>query len=130
MKHHHLNTNELTFPPIMPPPLDSGFGLPHERATRVAARRIFVAMKRVFLDAASMLDGSAGVQLRRRIRLALEPTDLLVLQNDLLDALPSDDERSAQHRHALYRQLDQLFPDTALTGFVPLSAAEGFHRPR
>jgi hypothetical protein len=104
----------------MPRTLSHGFGMPHDRAARVAARRAFVAMKRVFLDAAILLEGSAGACLRRRVRLALEPSELLSLQDSLLGGLPVHDERSRHHRHALYRQLEELFPETALTGFVPL----------
>lgn len=120
MKHSLIIDTSATQAHSLAPTLACDFGMPHDRAARVAARRAFVALKRVFLDAAILLEGSAGARLRRRVRLALEPSELLSLQNNLLDALPETDERSAHHRHALYRQLDELFPETALTGFVPL----------
>ena len=118
MKQHLTITHTAPLAPFMAHEPASDFGMPHDRAARLAARRAFVAMKRVFLDAATLLEGSAGARLRRRVRLALEPWELLSLQNALLDALPDSDERSARHRHALYRQLDELFPQTG--GFAPL----------
>jgi hypothetical protein len=120
MKHLPITDAATAF---MPRTMACGFGMPHDRAARVAARRAFVAMKRVFLDAAILLEGSSGACLRRRVRLALQPSELLSLQATLIDGLPVNDERSRHHRHALYRQLEELIPETALTGFVPLSPA-------
>jgi len=112
---------DLAFPPIVAPIDDDlEFGLPHERAARIAARRIFVAMKRVYLDAASPLPGSEGARLRRRIRNAVEPADLLAVHTELLDALAPLEDDAVTQRHALHRQLGEAFVDAALTGFVPL----------
>lgn len=112
---------DLVFPPIAAPIDDDvDCGLPHERATRIAARRIFVAMKRVYLDAASPLQGSAGARLRRRIRQAIEPADLIAVHAELLDALAPLDQGAITQRHALHRQLGEAFVDATLTGFVPL----------
>lgn len=116
----HAGT-DLAFPPIAAPLADDlDCGLPQERAMRIAARRVFVAMKRVYLDAASPLQGSTGARLRRRIRHAVEPADLLAVHAELLDALAPLEADSVTQRHALHRQLGEAFVDAALTGFVPL----------
>jgi hypothetical protein len=108
----------LTFPPVAPAMLGEELG--DERAARIASRHRFVAAKRSFLDAASLTEGVSGAQLRRRIRLAPEPSHLLALQEELLEALPQDSVQVGHYLRALYRELDALFPDSALTGFVPL----------
>jgi len=121
MTQHLQAAAAAAYAPIAVPLAALDCGLPQERAMRIAARRVFVAMKRVYLDAASPLEGSTGARLRRRIRQAIEPADLLELHVELLDALSPQDAYAAAHRRALHRQLDEVFPDSALTGwFAPL----------
>jgi hypothetical protein len=103
-------------------PIDlPGFGLPDDRLARIAARRAFVELKTSFMRAASDACGPTSELLRRKVRDADEALQLWRLRIALLAALPSDHERTAQHRSELLRQLDSVFPDSGPeTGFVPL----------
>ena len=102
-----------------------GFGLPHDRAARVAARRAFVEMKQLFMRAAEQLDHGKGAWLRAQVRAAEEPTDLWVLRNPLLTALRVEDTRTRALRAELYRSLDNVFAERlsdlpGLDGLPPL----------
>jgi hypothetical protein len=90
-----------------------GSGLPHDRASRIAARRAFV----------ESLQGERGDWLRQQIRSAEEPGELWLLRASVMEALSQRDESTRQWRAKLRRSLGTLFPDTELcTGFGALAA--------
>ena len=98
-----------------------GFGLPDERLARLAARRAFVEMKTCFMRAAAQIEGSTGALLQRKVRLAIEVTDLWRLRTALFAALPRDAERAQQCREEMRQQLDSAFPEQGHdTGFAQL----------
>lgn len=104
----------------MPSPALPGAGLPHDRMARVAARRAFVALKQTFQQAVAALDGHDGTWLRNQVRSAEEPTDLWLLRAPVFEALAGSSAALRQHRQALRRSLDSLFPDSEQsTGFGP-----------
>lgn len=84
------------------------YGLPADRAARLAARRLFVEMKQVFLRAVTPLRDRKGDWLRLQVRQSQEPLDLWLLRGPVLSALRGDDARSLGMRAELYRSLDQL----------------------
>lgn len=86
----------------------AGAGLPHDRASRMAARRAFVQMKLLFLRATGVLEDRKGQWLRHQVRVANDPLDLWLLRGPVLRALGEADERHL--RSELYRGLDQIFP--------------------
>jgi hypothetical protein len=94
------------------------FGMPQDRAARIAARRDFVEMKQLFMRAAEQLEHGKGAWLRVQVRAAEEPTDLWVLRNPLLTALRVEDTRTRALRAELYRSLDNVFPER-LSGDSP-----------
>jgi hypothetical protein len=105
---------------FMPSPALPGAGLPHDRMARVAARRAFVTLKTTFADAVAGIDGHEGQWLRRQVRSAEEPTDLWLLRAPVFEALAGSTLALRQHRQALRRELDSLFPDSVqTTGFGP-----------
>lgn len=85
------------------------YGLPEERAARIAARRAFVGMKLVYLSVSEQLEGDAGERLRPLVRHAVQPLELLALQGELLDALSPWRPAHARLRLALRRASDVLF---------------------
>lgn len=86
----------------------SDFGLPADRAARLAARRGFVEMKQVFLKAVAPIKGRKGDWLRQQVRQAHEPLDLWLLRGPVLSVLRHDDAGSRGLRADLYRSLDAL----------------------
>jgi hypothetical protein len=103
---------------FMPSVALPGAGLPHDRLARVAARRSFVALKQGFMGALADLDGHDGAWLRHQVRAAEEPGDLWLLRAPVFEALAASDKR--QHRQALRRCLDTMFPDSEMnTGYGP-----------
>jgi len=97
-----------------------GAGLPHDRMARVAARRAFVTLKHTFQQAVAGLEGHDGNWLRNQVRSAEEPTDLWLLRSPVFEALAGNTLALRQHRQALRRGLDSLFPDSEqTTGFGP-----------
>lgn len=98
-----------------------GAGLPSERLARIAARRAFVTLKAVFLEAVSDLPGATGDWLRHQVRAAETPGDLWMLRAPAYAALAGPEQRA--RRHALRRGLEMLFPDSELlpahSGFSP-----------
>lgn len=88
-----------------------GPGLPQDRHARIAARRIFVALKQRFMLAVNTLDGLRHDWLRRQVRQVQEPGDLWLLRGAVFDALGLDDPTSQRQRHELQALLDQIFPD-------------------
>jgi hypothetical protein len=91
-------------------------GLPATREARLAARRSFVEMKLAFMKVAAELHGSRGMLLQRQVRRANDPAELLVLHNDIIEALPRHTSRGEHLRNELNSQLDRLFPETQALG--------------
>jgi hypothetical protein len=89
-----------------------GAGLPSDRMARIAARRSFVLLKSSFLDAVSDLVGDQADWLRRQLRAAEEPSDLLLLRGPVFAALAGGGIEYRMRRQALRRGLDSLFPDS------------------
>ena len=88
-----------------------GPGLPQDRHARIAARRIFVALKQRFMLAVDTLDGLRHDWLRRQLRQVQEPGDLWLLRGAVFKALGPDDPTSLRLRKELQALLDQIFPD-------------------
>ena len=88
-----------------------GPGLPQDRHARIAARRIFVALKQRFMLAVDTLDGLRHDWLRRQVRQVQEPGDLWLLRGAVFNALGLDDPSSQRLRKELQALLDQIFPD-------------------
>jgi len=93
-----------------------GAGLPHDRASRLAARRAFVELKLTFMDAVISLPSQAGDRLRSLVRTAEEPLDLWLLRAPLFAALAGPDPELRLQRQRLRRSLDALFPNTEVEG--------------
>ena len=88
-----------------------GPGLPQDRHARIAARRIFVALKQRFMLAVDTPDGLRHDWLRRQVRQVQEPGDLWLLRGAVFTALGPDDPSSQRLRNELQALLDQIFPD-------------------
>ena len=88
-----------------------GPGLPQDRHARIAARRIFVALKQRFMAAVESLDGLRHDWLRHQLRQVQEPGDLWLLRGAVFNALGLDDPSSQRLRNELQALLDQIFPD-------------------
>jgi hypothetical protein len=101
-----------------------GAGLPHDRASRIAARRAFVELKHAFTAAVARVEGRQGDWLRMQIRAAEDPLDLWLLRAPVMDALAARDDSTRAWRQELRRSLSGLFPDSEhASGFAPLVAA-------
>lgn len=101
-------------------PLQS-FGMPNDRLARIAARRAFVELKQVFMQAAADIDGAVGEMLQRKIRSATEAAELWRMRIAILDSLHAEHPNTASHRLALRRTLDNMFPEAQPgTSFMPL----------
>lgn len=95
-------------------------GLPIERLARLAARRTFVALKCLFIEAAACATGARADWLRHQVRQSDDPVDLWLLRGLLLEALPQGDA-GASLRHDVQRMLERVFPDNAgLNAWRPL----------
>jgi hypothetical protein len=90
---------------------ESDFGLPADRAARMAARRAFVEMKQIFMRAVVPLTDRKGQWLKQQVRQAHEPLDLWLLRGPVLAAMRHNDDDTRALRADLYRGLDLLFPD-------------------
>lgn len=88
-----------------------GPGLPQDRHARIAARRIFVALKQRFMLAVDTSDGLRHDWLRHQVRQVQEPGDLWLLRGAVFNALGLDDPGSQRLRNELQALLDQTFPD-------------------
>ena len=88
-----------------------GPGLPQDRHARIAARRIFVALKQRFMLEVDTLDGLRHGWLRRQVRQVQEPGDLWLLRGAVFSALGPDDPTSLRLRNELQALLDRIFPD-------------------
>ena len=101
-----------------------GAGLPHDRASRIAARRAFVELKQVFMAAVDSVSLDPSDWLRNQVRCAEEPSELWLLRAPVLAALSRRDEAARRWRERLRKSLMALFPDTEpITGFGGLTAA-------
>jgi hypothetical protein len=100
-----------------------GAGLPHDRASRIAARRAFVELKQAFAGAVARVEGRQGDWLRQQIRAAEDPLDLWMLRAPVMEALATRDDSTRAWRQELKRGLSSLFPDTEhASGFAALMA--------
>lgn len=100
---------ELSAPTALDAP--AGYGLPHERHTRIAARRTFVALKQRFMVAIDDVSGRRADWLRLQVRQAEEPVDLWLLRGLVFEALESEGTATERTRLELKRELDSVFPD-------------------
>lgn len=101
-----------------------GAGLPHDRASRLAARRAFVELKQVFIDAVAALPGEHAGWLHAQVRASEDPSELWLLRAPVMRALSERDEAARQWRQRLRRSLATLFPDTEpVTGFGALACS-------
>jgi hypothetical protein len=90
-----------------------GAGLPSDRLARIAARRVFVDLKRTFMDAVAPLGDERAAWLRDQVRKAEEPEDLLMLRGHVFASLSGADATCTERRRRLRRSLDSVFPDSA-----------------
>lgn len=96
-----------------------GTGLPRDRDARLAERRAFVDLKQRFMEAMAGLDDEHVEWIRRQIRLAEHPEDLLLLRGQVFACLAGPDPMRGAWRRTLRRGLDSVFPDSApRSGFV------------
>lgn len=96
-----------------------GIGLPHDRHSRIAARRAFVSLKQTYLLAIDAVPGPRADWLRFQVRHAEDPADLWVLRAAVFDALPAQSCRA--ERQTLQHGIDSLFPSTGpSSGFAAL----------
>ena len=93
-----------------------GTGMPHDRQSRLAARRAFVALKQAFVDTVAALPGPRGIWLRRQVRSTEEPIDLWLLRAMVFTELDASDARDGSidgaRRQRLRQSLATVFPDT------------------
>lgn len=87
------------------------FGLPQDRAARMAARRAFVDMKQLFMKAVEPLVHAKGLWLQEQVRQAHEPIHLWLLRGPLLAAIKEDGRSPRALRAELYKGLDMVFPE-------------------
>ena len=97
--------------PAPPTPILPGPGLPHERHARIAARRSFVTLKQMFIEAVAGLDGPRGDWLRYQVRQTQEPVDLWLLRGAVFAAMPALGTAAAGMQQRLHAVLDVIFPD-------------------
>ncbi len=93
--------------------------MPQQRLQRVAARRSFVEMKRLFIEAVAQVEGGRGDWLRRQVRQTEAPVDLWLLRGAVYSALGGDAARRCQQRLELHQALDSVFPDSSFTPMAP-----------
>jgi hypothetical protein len=87
-----------------------GAGLPGDRLARLAARRAFVGLKLLYLDALEGLAGAEAAWLLGQVRSAEEPEDLWLLRAPVFAALDGPERRPL--RQDLRRGLRTIFPET------------------
>jgi hypothetical protein len=85
-----------------------GAGMPHDRRSRIAARRAFVNLKQTYLLAIDAVPGPRADWLRNQVRRAEEPADLWLLRAAVFDALPT--RGKSPERDTLQRGISTLFP--------------------
>ena len=90
-----------------------------QRLQRIAARRCFVSMKRLFVEAVATVEGGRGEWLRRQVRQAEAPVDLWLLRGAVYSALGGDAARRCAQRLELHQALDSVFPDSSFTPMAP-----------
>jgi hypothetical protein len=86
---------------------------PHDRRTRISARRTFVQLKHCFIDAVGSMAGPRGDWLRHQVRQANEAVDLWLLRSAVFNGLPAGSADGQRVRSELHRALDVAFPDGA-----------------
>lgn len=93
--------------------------LPQQRLRRIAARRSFVEMKRLFIEAVAHVEGRRGDWLRRQVRQTEAPVDLWLLRGAVYAALDGDAISRRQVHWNLHQALDAVFPDSS---FMPMAS--------
>ena len=94
------------------------------RGARIEARRAFVEMKQLFMQAVEKLAHRKGAWLRAQVRAAEDPIDLWLLRGPLLATLREDDVATRTMRAALYRSLDRTFPEAFGSAEISTSSAQ------
>jgi hypothetical protein len=89
-----------------------GYGMPQDRAARLAARQAFVDRKQDFMVAVAMLPGARGEWLRKLVHRAEDPAALLRVRRFLFAELHGNDPDACSVRHSLQMGLDSLFVDS------------------
>ncbi|NUP86504.1 MAG: hypothetical protein HUU30_12245 [Burkholderiaceae bacterium] len=88
----------------------------------MAARRSFVQVKQVFIEAVAGLAGPRADWLRHQVRHAKEPLDLWLLRGAVFAALRTSDQADHRREQELHRALDSVFPDTTHSAPAPWGA--------
>lgn len=96
----------------------AGYGMPQDRAARLAARQAFVDLKHDFMVAVALLPGARGEWLRQQVRHAEDPSALSGVRGFLFAELHGNDPDTRSVRRSLQRGLDSLFVDS-LPGVQP-----------
>ena len=85
---------------------------PDAKATRIAARRSFVHVKRCFMAAIERVDCRRGEWLKHQVRHSNEAVDLWLLRGAVFDALsPRGTAAACELRTELQRALENVMPD-------------------
>ncbi|MBV8122761.1 MAG: hypothetical protein JOY60_07035 [Burkholderiaceae bacterium] len=87
----------------------------HEAPPRRQARQALIQLKLQLMRAASEVRGESGWDLRHRIHEACEPIELWQLQQTLLQAMPADCPRRAEHQQDIQHALQALFSHSGHT---------------
>lgn len=114
-------------------PTDLAYGMPQDRAARLAARQAFVDLKHDFIVAVAGLPGARGEYLRRLVRNAEDADTLWRARHALFRELQGNDPASCSVRHSLTTGLDSLFADSmpaAVHHPVPQPQAPARQAPR
>lgn len=93
-------------------------GLPHDRNSRIAARRSFVHLKQSFMRAVDSINGPRGDWLRHQVRQANEAVDLWLLRGAVFNGLSARDPEGRRLSIELHRALDTVFPDSSGDEFM------------
>jgi hypothetical protein len=81
---------------------------PHDRTSRIAARRNFVHVKRCFMAAVERVDGRRGDWLKHQVRQTNEAVDLWLLRGAVFDALSARGPEAQPLRIELQRALESV----------------------
>lgn len=87
-------------------------GMPGDRNARLAARRAFVDLKVIFMQALADLQEPRFDWLRNQVRGTEEPVDLWLLRAPVFAALNGPDPEFRQRRQLVRRALDSVFHDS------------------
>lgn len=87
-------------------------GMPGDRNARLAARRAFVELKTIFMQALADLQDPRCDWLRNQVRGTEEPVDLWILRAPVFAALGGPDAEFRRRRQLVRRALDSVFHDS------------------